>query len=106
MHRSPKDIAADISRRLIPHYTKAFEIAVQRYKEEKAHEERIAFTAQLIKKTSKGRAIDQDKRNPTIYFKDGQARIWTDETISLELRNLSIKQTIQILSLLKDEGWD
>lgn len=75
MHRSPKDIAADISRRLIPHYTKAFEIAVQRYKEEKAHEERIAFTAQLIKKTSKGRAIDQDKRNPTIYFKDGQARI-------------------------------
>ena len=103
MSRSPKDIAADISRRLIPHYTKAFEIAVQRYGEEKAHEERIAHITHLIKKASKGRCVDHDKRNPTIYFNDGQAKIWSDETITLEIRKLSTKQVIQILSLLLDE---
>lgn len=102
MSRNPKDCARDISRRLIPHYTEAFERAMEQYREDKAQEQRISHIAQLILKASKGNYIGLGKRNPSIYFNQGNARIWTDESITLELKNLSVTKAIQILSLLLD----
>lgn len=102
LNRSPKDIAGDISRRLIPHYLKAFDQAAERFQQQQAKKQTIFFIAQLVKNISHGRLIDHDKRDPSIYFDGGEARIWSDETISLKLNKLSPAQAIQILSLLSE----
>lgn len=102
MHRPPMEIAGDISRRFIPQYVKAFDLATEQYLLQKAKEQTIFYIAQLVKNITHGRIIDHDKRNPSIYFDGGEARIWSDETISLNLNKLSPKQAIQILSLVSE----
>lgn len=102
MQRNPKDIAADISRRLIPHYCKAFDNAAEQFKIEKDQEKQNFYIATLIKKVSNGRYIDHDKRNPTIYFNKGQAKIAYNETIDLRLHGLSAEQAIKILAIVAE----
>lgn len=101
MERSPKDIAGDIFRRLIPDYLKAYAEAQTIYQEEKSRQEHITLIANLIQKASQGRILDQTQSNAKVYFKKGNAQIWRDEKISLALNNLTVEEAIKILSLLQ-----
>tara|TARA_R110002095_G_scaffold152002_1_gene131585 strand:- start:639 stop:1169 length:531 start_codon:yes stop_codon:yes gene_type:complete len=99
--RSAKDIAADIKRRLIPHYLKAYESALLRYNEEQEKEAHLNLIAQSLVSVSQGRISDHSRARKTIYFDQGTAEIWSSGDINLELNRLSIEQVIQIVAMLK-----
>ncbi len=99
--RPAKDIVADIKRRLIPHYLKAYEAALLRYNENQEKEAHLNLIAQSIVTVSQGRIADQSRARKTIYFDQGTAEIWSSGDINLNMNRLSIEQVIQIVSLLK-----
>ena len=101
MHRPGKDIAADISRRLLPHYLKAYERAIEQCNEEKAQEERLWLIVQAIKKVSRGWFNDHNRSNRTVYFENGEAQIRYAEKVDLKLYDLSVEQAIRVASILK-----
>ncbi len=75
--RPAKDIVADIKRRLIPHYLKAYEAALLRYNENQEKEAHLNLIAQSIVTVSQGRIADQSRARKTIYFDQGTAEIWS-----------------------------
>tara|TARA_R110002072_G_scaffold7604_4_gene41191 strand:- start:4817 stop:5314 length:498 start_codon:yes stop_codon:yes gene_type:complete len=97
--RSAKDIAADIKRRLIPHYLKAYESALLRYNDEQEKEAHLNLIAQSVVMVSQGRILDHSRARKTIYFENGTAEIWSSGNINLN--RLSIEQVLQIVAMLK-----
>jgi len=102
MDRPAKDIAADIMRRLIPHYLKAYEAALLRHKEEQVKEASLNLIAQSIVQVTGGRIPDHSRARKTVYFDKGTAEIWSSGDINLELQRLSVEQVIRIVSILKE----
>ena len=104
LHRNSKDIAADISRRLLPDYLKAYEAALLRYNEEQEKEVHLHLIASAITQVTQGRISDQSRARKTVYFENGTAEIWSCGDINLDLKRLSITQVIRIVSLLKNDN--
>ncbi len=104
LHRNSKCIAADISRRLLPAYLKAYETALLRCNEERAKAEHLHLIARAITQVTQGRISDHSRVRKTVYFDKGTAEIWSSGDINLELNRLSITQVIRIVSLLKEEN--
>ena len=101
MHRPPKDLAADIRRRLLPNYLTAWEEAAQAYKDEQQKAQHLDFMAQALQKVSNGRLGPDRSYDRTVYFKKGKAQLLPDQRVMLELRDLSIEQAIQVIGLLQ-----
>jgi hypothetical protein len=99
--RSAKDIAADIKRRLIPHYLKAYETALLRYAENQEKEAHLSLIVQSIVTVTQGRIADHGRARKTIYFENGTAEIWSSDDIILNLNRLPIEKVIQIVTMLK-----
>lgn len=104
LHRCAKSIAADISRRLLPDYLKAYETALLRYSEERQKTEHLNLIAHTIAQVVQGRTSDHSRARKTVYFENGTAEIWSSGDINLELNRLSLTQVIRIVSLLKEEN--
>lgn len=102
VERSAKDIAADIMRRLIPHYLKSYDAALLRYKDEKEKETRLNLIAQSIVQVTGGRVPDHSRARKTVYFDKGTAEIWSSGDINLNLQRLSIEQVIRVVSILRE----
>ena len=94
--RPPRDIAADVSRRLIPHYLEAFDRAAANHQQQREREQQIELIGQAIIKVTGGRFADTSRSSRRIYFDHGTAEIWTGERITLELSNLSPEMAIKI----------
>lgn len=105
-HRSAKDIAADISRRLLPQYLKAYKTALLRYNEERQKAEHLNLIAHTVAQVAQGRISDQSRARKTVYFENGTAEIRSSGDINLDLKRLSIIQVIRIASLLKNDNED
>ncbi len=106
LHRNSKSITADISRKLLPTYLKAYESALLRYNEEREKTEHLHLIASAITQVTQGRISDHSRARKTVYFDKGTAEIWSSGDINLELNRLSISQVIRIVSLLKEENID
>lgn len=98
--RNPKDIAADIARRLLPHYLKTYDAAAQRYQEQQEKEQNLELMSQALQRVSGGWINNCGHGAKTIHFDNGSAEIWTNEDISLKLNRLTVEQAIQIIGLL------
>ncbi|NEZ61029.1 J domain-containing protein [Adonisia turfae] len=102
--RPAKDIAADIQRRLIPHYLTAYDKAFKRHNEQIKQAEMEEYIAQAILKVAPGGRLCPDVRySKTIYFDNGKAQLWKSDEVRLELRYLSVDQAIRIIAMLKPE---
>lgn len=100
--RHPKDLAADISRRLLPHYFEAYKLALKRYEDEQQHEENLDYICHLLKKASKGHFSSSSRGERRIYFDHGEMQLWAiDKTITLKLNRLSPEKVLQILHVLR-----
>jgi hypothetical protein len=100
--RSPKVIAADVSRRLLPQYLAAFERAAQRRREEQAAEESRALVQQALVKVTGGCIASHGQRSGrgAVFFEDGKAEVWgSGGRVDLELRDLTPERAIQIAAL-------
>ncbi len=94
--RPPKDIAADITRRLLPGYFKAFENALERHKAEQAKEQTLDYIERAFCKVTGGRKGYGGRSGRAVYFDDGEADFWGDQRIDLKLRDLNPEQAIKI----------
>lgn len=101
--RPAKDIAADIMRRLMPHYLKAYESALLRFMEEQEKENHLQLIAASIVKVTQGRIPDHSRARKTVYFEKGTAEIWSSGDINLQLPRLSVEQVIRIVSILGED---
>ena len=101
--RPAKDIAADIMRRLMPHYLKAYENALLRYAEEQEKENHLHLIAASIVKVTQGRVPDHSRARKTVYFEKGTAEIWSSGDINLQLPRLSVEEVIRIVSILRED---
>lgn len=102
IERPAKQIAADIKRRLIPHYLASYERAVKYYQEGQAKQEQLDHIAVLLSRTSGGRVAENSRAARTVYFDDGTANLWSDETVTLDLSRLSVEQAIRIMNIMKE----
>lgn len=98
--RPPKDIAADVARRLIPHYLEAFDRARATHLQEKEAAQNIKLIGQAIIKVTDGRFADQSRSGCTIYFERGKAEIRHNEEVTLELRGLSPEIAVRIAAMV------
>lgn len=101
-NRAPKDIAADIQRRLIPHYLEAFEeVKATSQKQQKDIENMLLVARALVQVT--GGRVDHILHNTQcqVHFVGGSASIYTRNDIDLKLRNLSPEMAIKLAGLLK-----
>ena len=101
--RPPKDIAGDISRRLIPHYLEAYERAAARFQEEQERKAQLSLIAQAIIKVTGGRLAGHGRSGRTVYFDHGEAEIWSTGAITLQLRSLSADRAIQLAALFTQQ---
>lgn len=102
--RNAKDAAADITRRLMPHYLKAFDHAVERYKQNKERQERTELIAQsLIAVGENARRGFENRSTVTVWFKDGEAQISSTDEITLRLTRLTPARAVKIIANLNPE---
>lgn len=95
--RPPKEIAADICRRLLPDYLDAYDQMKTRLVEEQEQLQRIHLIAQSLAKVTGGRiAHHSGSDQRTVYFPQGQAQITRTGEVKLELRSISAEQAIKI----------
>ncbi len=102
--RPPKDIAADIIRRLLPSYLYTFETAKVRFDQQRLEQEQLDHKAQALVTVTGGRVSHHscDSRIRTIYFTGGQAEIYhhSDE-VKLTLTSLSMELAVQIAAMVR-----
>ncbi len=100
--RPPKDIAADISRRLLPHYLEAFDKAKIRFQEQQEKEQAIDLIAESLVKVSGGHISQHSSQGQrTVYFTKGQAEIYGhSQEVTLTLHSLSVELAIKIAALV------
>ena len=106
INRQPKAIAADIERRLLPSYLKAFDVARKRFLENQQKAGLLDAIAQSFLKISKGSIISHQScdTQKNIRFDHGTATLYGhSEEISMDLRRLNIEQAIQIAALLQTD---
>lgn len=96
--RPPKEIAADITRRLLPHYFDAFEKAKSRFCEERQQEQETELSAKSLAQVTGGYiAPHSGSAQQTVYFKGGEAQIYGySQEVNLKLSNLTAEQAIKI----------
>lgn len=104
LSRPAKDIAADIKRRLLPHYIAAYEKAAHAYQQRKAQEDTLELMAQALCRVSGGSEISYGRTAKTIGFEGSTAELWTSEHVTLHLNRLTIDQAIRIIGFLKSES--
>jgi len=102
MARPSKDIAAEIKRRLSPHYLKSYDAAILRRAEEEQKNEHLRLLAESILKVSQGRIAEQNRAQKTVYFEHGEAQIWSSGDITLNLKRLSVTQALRIIGVLNE----
>ena len=102
MARHSKDIAAEIKRRLLPHYLKSYEAALLRRAEERQKDEHLRLLAESILKVSQGRIAEQNRTQKTVYFEHGEAQIWSSGDVTLNLKRLSVTQALRIIGGLNE----
>lgn len=102
MARHSKDIAADILRRLMPDYLKAYEVVQLRYTEEQAQKEHLHLITQSIVKVSQGRMAGHGRTQRMVYFEQGEVQIWSGGDVTLNLKKLSVTQAMRIISFLQE----
>ena len=100
--RPPKEIAADITRRLLPHYFDAFEKAKIRLCEERQQEQKIELIARsLVQVTGGYIASHSGSGQRTVYFEGGEAQVYSySQEVNLKLTNLTAEQAIKIAALV------
>jgi hypothetical protein len=105
--RPPKDIAADVKRRLLPHYLEAFERATRRREEELAAARRLDWIARALMKVTGGhKAAYEHRAARAVHFEKGTARVWVSGSVELELRGLSPEEAVQILAFARSKAAD
>ena len=97
--RPPRDIAADITRRLIPQYLAAYDRAEEAYKEQHQKAENIKLIAEAIIRVTGGRVHTNGHSTRTVYFDHGEAEIWSGGDITLRLSSLSPDMAIKLAAL-------
>lgn len=102
MNRRSKDIAAEIKRRLLPHYLKSYETALLRRADEEQKDQHLCLIAESILKVSHGRIAEQNRAQKTVYFEHGEAQIWSSGDITLNLKRLSVTQALRIIGVLNE----
>ena len=101
--RHPKAIAADIQRRLLPNYLKAYDQARQRYIDNQSKIERINHMAHLLSKASNGCIISDGATQKRICFTNGEMTFYgSSEELSLSLHSLSVEDVLKVLAALRD----
>ncbi len=103
INRPSKEIAAEIKRRLLPHYLKSYDAALLRYAQEQEKDQHLRLIAQSILKVSHGRIAEQSRAHKTIYFEHGEAQIWSGGDVTLNLKRLSVTQALRIIGILNDD---
>lgn len=101
INRPAQDIAADIKRRLLPHYLEQWPKTVKRYQETKAREETIDLVTSALQRVAGGHLSYHGCGARNIHFDDGSAEIWSDCRVDLNLRHLTVEQAIKIIAMLK-----
>ena len=99
--RPAKDIAADIKRRLLPHYLEAFEEAIARYQEEQAKEDNLNYIAASLQKVTGGRIADHGRSSRTVFFDNGAAEIWSTDEIEMTFHRLIPEEAIRLVGFLE-----
>ncbi|WP_045406725.1 hypothetical protein [Vibrio jasicida] len=108
LDRSPKALAADIKRRLLPGYAEHLQQAIDKHNESRQKKEMDKFIIDSFKKIV---PLEHYSNNNGWHFGDswGGVQGWIKQNyhrgdeISLELNRLSPEMTIKILALLRDE---
>ncbi|MCP4080551.1 MAG: hypothetical protein GY743_09905 [Planctomycetaceae bacterium] len=102
--RNPKDIAADISRRLLPHYFRAWQIATERYQDTRAKKDRQELILRALCKVGQGKVSAHCENPKRVYFENAQAELHLgSDEVRLKLDRLTPEKAIQILGLLDGE---
>ena len=100
--RPPKDIAADISRRLMPDYLPAFERAKAARQQQREAEAEINTIADALIRVTGGRTASYSPcHSRTVYFDGGEAEIYSPKDVRLKLHSLTAEQAITIAASLK-----
>ena len=102
MNRPAQDIAADIKRRLLPHYLERYPVTVQRFKDHKAKEEHIDLITQTVRRVTGGYLSYHGSGARTLHFEEGSAEIWSDCRIDLNLRKMTVDQAIAVMAALQN----
>lgn len=104
--RLSKDIAADIARRLLPHYLEAFETAKTCHTEQVEQEQCIQYIAKSLEQVTGGRISSHScDREKTVYFTNGEALIFAySNEVRLTFRSLSPELAIKITALVSQTG--
>ena len=103
IHRPAQDIAADIKRRLLPHYLKQWPVTVQRYQDYKSQQEQIELITQTLKRVAGGHVTGHGRGARTLHFEGGSAEIWSNLDVSLRLSKLTVEQAIKIVAIIQNE---
>lgn len=100
--RPPKDIAADITRRLLPDYLKAFEGAKTRHAKECEQAQHIQLIAKSLEQVTGGRISSHSgDRQKNVYFTKGEAEIYAySSDVKLTLHSLPPELAIKIAALV------
>ncbi len=101
--RPAKAIAADIEKRLIPHYRNAFERAKAEHARQEKERETLQQIVDVLVKFSGGRDLRPARMPRTVSFDNGRVNLWSDHKINLELRKVSIDQVFQIIAILQNK---
>ena len=103
INRPAQDIAADIKRRLLPHYLERYPQTVARFQENKAKEQHLHLITQALQRIAGGRLSHHGRGARSLYFKRGDAEIRRDGQIDLNLRKLTVEQAIKVISVIQNE---
>lgn len=104
LSRPAKDIAADIQRRLLPHYLKAYAQVKEVQQKRKEEKEQLQLIAQALCRATGGRMQSQSRAAHTVYFDEGHAELWHSEDITIQLNRLNVQQAIKVIAALRDKS--
>lgn len=105
--RDAKAIAADIERRLLPHYLQAFDDAVALHQKDMQREEAQNHQARALAKMAKGGRIlghGGQGSNKVVYFDHGKAEIYGySGEVYLTLNRMTVEQAMKVIAVMNAE---
>jgi len=101
--RPAKDIAADIERRLLPYYLKAYAQAKEAKQKRQEEKEHLELIAQVLCRVTGGRVQSQSRAAHTIYFEEGHIELWHNNDVTMQLNRLTADQAIKVIAALRKD---
>lgn len=98
--RPAYDIAADIKRRFFTDYLESYEKAAQSYKDMQQKKANKQHMLNALRSVSRGQFYNHTEGK--VYFKHGQAELWSDDLVRLELNRIPMDIAIRILGTINE----